>query len=96
MQDNLIRLVRICFFGLIVVLGIMLAASKSGTMSVPVFLGVIFFVLFLLMQFSPMLRRASSTGGAESAKASFAGSTGGVITLTLIVLATLFIAIKAI
>jgi len=96
MQDNLIRLVRICFFGLIVLLGTMAAASSVGTVSVPVFLGAIFFLLVLLMQFSPMLRRGSAGGGVECLKASFAGNTGGVITLIVIVAATIIVAVKAI
>ncbi|WVN42613.1 hypothetical protein AOB54_04350 [beta proteobacterium MWH-UniP1] len=93
MQDNFNRLVRLCFYGLLILIGFLLVGAQANSFGAPAVLGIALFLILLSMQFTS--RAMKSKSAKESSGASLSGNKGGVITLVLIALIALFVVFKA-
>lgn len=96
MQDNFNRLVKICFYGMLILIGFLAAGAEAGSFGVPAVLGASLFVILLAMQInSRMMKSKSANQVAASSAGTLANNKGGVITLLVIAVATVFIVVKA-
>jgi 4-hydroxybenzoate polyprenyltransferase len=95
MQDNFGRLVKICFYGMLILIGFLAAGAEAGSFGVPAVLGIALFLILIAMQFtSRMMKSRSETQGPTMAQ-TFAANKGGVIMLLVIALATIVVVFKA-
>ncbi len=96
MQDSFGRLVRICFYGMLILIGFLAAGAEAGSYEVPAALGISLFLILLAMQINSRMMKSKSTNQVTASSAgTLANNKGGVITLLVIAVATVFIVIKA-
>ncbi len=94
MQDNFGRLVRLCFYGMLILIGFLVAGAEAGSFGVPAVLGISLFLILLAMQINSRMMRSKATNQVSSSGATLANNKGGVITLLVIALVTVFVVIK--
>jgi len=95
MQDNFGRLVRICFYGMLILIGFLAAGAEAGSYEVPAALGISLFLILLAMQINSRMMKSKSSGQVASSGGTLANNKAGVITLLVIAVATVFIVVKA-
>ena len=95
MQDSFGRLVRICFYGMLILIGFLAAGAEAGSYEVPAALGISLFLILLAMQINSRMMKSISSGQVASSGGTLANNKAGVITLLVIAVATVFIVVKA-
>lgn len=95
MQDNFNRLVRICFYGMLILIGFLAAGAEAGSYEVPAALGISLFLILLAMQINSRMMKSKSNQAMATVDGTLAKNKGGVITLLVIAVATVFVVIKA-
>lgn len=96
MQNNLYRLVQICFFAILLFALTVATVSGTGTVGVPVFLGALLFLLLIAAVVNSMMQGRSAGRSMQEFQKEITSNKGGVITLAVIVLAVLIAVLKAI
>lgn len=98
MQDKLMRLVSVLFFGLIIFLVFGLIGAKTGQPSVTFWLGLILFGLIIASQFTAAVSKASGKAQSEVVRDFFSVNrnalVGGVIVIGVL-LATVLLVLMA-
>jgi hypothetical protein len=96
MQDSFNRLVRVCFYGMLILIGVLAAGAEAGSFGVPIVLGISLFLILVAMQFSSRLAKQKSAGSSMASLGQMVGANkGGVAMLLVILIATIFFVIKA-
>lgn len=93
MQDKLMRLVSVLFFGLIIFLVFGLIGAKTGQPSVTFWLGLILFGLIIASQFTAAVSKASGKAQSEVVRQFFAQNRnalvgGGIVFALLLAIVT--------
>jgi hypothetical protein len=96
MQDNFNRLVRVCFYGMLILVGVLAAGAEAGSFGVPIVLGLSLFLILIAMQFSRrLMSKKPAVSGMASLGQMVAANKGGVAMLLVIMIATIVFLIKA-
>lgn len=95
MQDNFGRLVKVCFYSVLILIGFLAVGAKTGGFGVPVVLGIALFLILVSMQFGARMGKSKSEDQTPSLAQTISANKGGAITLLIIALVTIFVVIKA-
>jgi hypothetical protein len=96
MQDNFNGLVRVCFYGMLIFVGVLAAGAEAESFGVPIVLGISLFLILIAMQFSArLMRKKPQTSSMASFGQMVAANKGGVVMLLVIMVAMVVLVLKA-